>query len=134
MNVCTFVGRTGKDAESKDVNGKTVTNFSIAVNRTTKDSEGNYLSDWFNVEVWGKSAEYASKITKGSLVSVSGSIQINKSEKDGKTTQFIKLVANSVNCIVKGGEQAQKLNNSTSKQTQPTNSRFDDFEDDIPPF
>ena len=72
MNVITLVGRAGRDPEARYFeSGTNVCNLTIAVNRRKKDED----PDWFNLEIWGKTAEVAANyIKKGSLIGVTGSM------------------------------------------------------------
>jgi single-strand DNA-binding protein len=76
LNVITLVGRAGRDPETTYFeSGKVVCKFAIAVNRTKKDEQ----ADWFELEIWGKTAEVAaSYVKKGSLVGITGSLSIDQ--------------------------------------------------------
>jgi single-strand DNA-binding protein len=73
LNIITLVGRAGRDPEIKYFDsGKVVCNFAIAVNRLKKDE-----TDWFDLEIWGKTAEVAATyVKKGSLIGIIGSLNI----------------------------------------------------------
>lgn len=78
MNVITIVGRVTRDAEVKNFGDSSATNFSVAVNRSYKNREGKYDADFFNCSVRGdKIAQY---ITKGKLISVTGSMKMTKND------------------------------------------------------
>ena len=72
MNVITLVGRAGRDPESRYFqSGTNVCNLTLAVNRRKRDED----PDWFNLEIWGKTAEVAANyVKKGGLIGVTGSI------------------------------------------------------------
>ena len=72
MNVITLVGRAGRDPEARYFeSGTNVCNLTIAVNRRKKDED----PDWFNLEIWGKTAEVAANyVRKGVLIGVTGSM------------------------------------------------------------
>jgi single-strand DNA-binding protein len=81
MNTVTVVGRVGKDA-SDDFrafdSGKTKARFSVAVNRWDSKTKSE-VTDWFNIEVWDKQAEFAAEyVKKGRLVVVDGAISNNR--------------------------------------------------------
>ena len=79
MNTATIIGRAGRDAETTAYeSGKVRTTFSLAVNRwDTKTKEE--VTDWFNIEVWDKQAEFAGDyVKKGRQVVVDGRISISK--------------------------------------------------------
>lgn len=76
MNSISLVGRAGRDPESRYFeSGTNVCNLTLAVNRRKKDEQ----PDWFNLEIWGKTAEVATNyVRKGSLIGVTGSIHQEK--------------------------------------------------------
>ncbi len=76
VNSVHLVGRAGRDAEVKYFeSGAIKGNFTIAVNRLT--SKKNEEPDWFELELWGKTAEVAANyVKKGSLVGIKGSLKI----------------------------------------------------------
>jgi single-strand DNA-binding protein len=78
MNTVTLVGRLGQDPEIRYFEtGSVKARFSIAVDRP--GSKENRTTDWFNVEAWGKQAEFAGEwIKKGQMVSVSGSLEVSQ--------------------------------------------------------
>lgn len=76
MNTISLVGRAGRDPEARYFeSGTNVCNLTLAVNRRKKDED----PDWFNLEIWGKTAEIATNyVKKGSLIGVTGSIHQEK--------------------------------------------------------
>ncbi len=78
LNKVHLVGRCGRDPEVKYFeSGKIVANFAIAVNRNT--SNRDEPPDWFDLEVWDKTAEIASNyVKKGSLIGISGSLKFDR--------------------------------------------------------
>lgn len=74
LNVVHLVGRAGRDPEVKYFeSGKVKCTLSMAVNRIGKN-EG---PDWFNLEIWGKTAEIAANyVRKGGLIGVKGSLKM----------------------------------------------------------
>lgn len=78
-NIC-IVGRIGQDIETRNPGGKTVASCSVAVRRPFVKSDG-VDTDWFNVEAWGKSADFLINYgSKGRLVAVSGRLESRKHE------------------------------------------------------
>ena len=60
MSNCAKVSLTGrltKDPTQKTWQGTSVVSFTMAVNTTKKEGE-NFISDFYNISVWGKSAEF----------------------------------------------------------------------------
>jgi single-strand DNA-binding protein len=74
LNVVTLVGRVGGDPDVKYFeSGSVVCNLTLAVNRR---SSKNDQPDWFNLEMWGKTAEVAADyVRKGSLIGIKGSLK-----------------------------------------------------------
>lgn len=67
-----LVGRAGRDPEVRYFkSGSVVANFTIAVKRPVRDDD----PDWFNLAIWGKTAEIAADyVRKGSQLGVIGSL------------------------------------------------------------
>lgn len=74
INIVNLVGRAGGDPEVKYFeSGSVLCNLTLAVNRPTKSDQ----PDWFNLEIWGKTAEIAANyVKKGSLIGIQGSLKI----------------------------------------------------------
>jgi len=74
LNTVTLVGRAGRDPEVKYFeSGSVVCNLTLAVNRIARNDE----PDWFNLELWGRTAEVAANyVRKGSLIGVTGSLKL----------------------------------------------------------
>ncbi len=81
MNTVVVVGRVGRDASENFKafdSGKMKASFSVAVNRWDSKTKSE-VTDWFNVDVWDKQAEFAAEyVKKGRLVAVDGAIANNK--------------------------------------------------------
>ena len=82
INTVNLVGRAGREPDVRYFeSGSTVANFTLAVNRRSRDEE----PDWFNLEIWGKQAQIAADyVRKGSLIGITGSLKID-SWKDKNT-------------------------------------------------
>ena len=75
INTINLVGRAGREPDVRYFeSGSTVANFTLAVNRRSRDEE----PDWFNLEIWGKQAQIAADyVKKGSLIGITGSFKID---------------------------------------------------------
>lgn len=75
LNLVNLVGRVGGEPDVKYFeSGSVKCNLTLAVNRRTRNGE---QPDWFNLELWGKTAEVAGNyVRKGSLIGVQGSLKI----------------------------------------------------------
>lgn len=73
LNVVTLVGRVGGEPDIRHFeSGSVKCRLTLAVNRT-KD-----VTDWFNLEIWGKTAQIAEQyVNKGSLIGVKGSLKFD---------------------------------------------------------
>jgi len=101
MNSVVVVGRAGQDAEIKYFeSGKIRTTFSLAVNRWDSKTKAE-VTDWFNIDVWDKQAEFAGEyIKKGRLLAVDGRIQTNKwKDASGEERERYLIVANNVRLL-----------------------------------
>ncbi|HFL3558417.1 TPA: single-stranded DNA-binding protein [Clostridioides difficile] len=95
MNNVVLVGRLTKDPELKYLpgTGTAVATFTVAIDRDYTKKDGTRDTDFIPVEVMGKSAEYcANYISKGNLVSVVGSIRVEKYKtQEGEKRTFTKV-------------------------------------------
>ncbi|MFL8712828.1 single-stranded DNA-binding protein [Clostridioides sp. GD02377] len=95
MNDVALVGRLTKDPELKYIpgSGTAVSTFTIAIDRDYTKKDGTKETDFIPIEVMGKSAEYcANYISKGNLVSIVGSIRVDKYEtQEGEKKTFTKV-------------------------------------------
>src|ERR1035437_6650759 len=97
MNKVTLIGRLTKDPELKFTpgTGTAVANFTIAVDRRMPNKDGQREADFINIVVWNKPAENtANYMHKGSLIAISGRIQVrNYDAKDGTKRYVTEVVA-----------------------------------------
>jgi single-strand DNA-binding protein len=87
INSATLVGRVGQDPQPRYFeDGKCVLRLSLAVKRKYHPLEyqfygirsGEEETDWFNLELWGRDAEYAGKyVTKGARIGVTGTLEVD---------------------------------------------------------
>ncbi|NET00884.1 MAG: single-stranded DNA-binding protein [Sphaerospermopsis sp. SIO1G2] len=76
INVVTLVGRVGGDPDIRYFESGTVKcQLTLAVNRRSRNSD---QPDWFNLEMWGKTAEVAGNyVRKGSLIGIKGALKFD---------------------------------------------------------
>ena len=101
MNTVVLVGRVGRDSEIKYFeSGKVKTTFSLAVGRWDSKTKEE-VTDWYNIEVWDKQAEFAGEyIKKGRQVVVDGRISISKwTDQTGEERERFLIVANNVRLL-----------------------------------
>ncbi|WP_041039964.1 MULTISPECIES: single-stranded DNA-binding protein [Nostocales] len=74
LNCVNLIGRVGANIEIRFFeSGSAKATLSLAVRRRAKDAP----PDWFNIELWGKTAEIAANyVRKGDQIGVSGYLKI----------------------------------------------------------
>lgn len=115
INKVVLVGRLGNDPELKYTpNGKAVAKFSLAVGGKPK-ADGTDTVSFFQIEVWGKTAENAQKfISKGSQVCVDGHLeQSSWTAQDGTKRSMVKVVVERLEFLT------PKKNAPNAQQNQP---------------
>ncbi|EAE4740801.1 single-stranded DNA-binding protein [Listeria monocytogenes] len=99
MNRVMLVGRLTKDPDLRYTPaGVAVATFTLAVNRTFTNQQGEREADFINCVVWRKPAEnVANFLKKGSMAGVDGRVQTRNYEgNDGKRVYVTEIVAESV--------------------------------------
>lgn len=99
VNRVVLVGRLTRDPELRTTTtGKQVADFSIAVDKRIKPTDGSPTADFFRVSAWGQTAEFVSNyLGKGRLVAVDGRLQSRKfTDKDGNNREVVEVVADNV--------------------------------------
>lgn len=99
INRVILTGRMTRDAELRTTStGKNVAEFGLAVNKKIRPQDGSPDAFFFNIKVWGQSAEYASNyLGKGRLVAVDGRLeQRHYVANDGTKREVIEVVADSI--------------------------------------
>jgi single-strand DNA-binding protein len=97
-----IIGNLGRDPEMRYTpNGRPVTEFSVAVNQSTKNQQTNEwveATDWFRVTVWGDRAERtAEQLRKGNRVFVEGRFRTREYEaRDGQKRVSLEITADNV--------------------------------------
>lgn len=99
MNSIVISGRLTRKPELKQTKtNKYMSDFSIAVNRGTKNDDGEYEVDYINCRCWNKTAENLCNYQdKGDLIIVEGSIRVeNYIDKDGNNRYLTYVLANNI--------------------------------------
>lgn len=120
MNKVILMGRLTKDPDLRGEGNSQVAKYSLAVDRRFKDNDGNYPTDFINIVVFGKGAEFAEKyLKKGMKVVITGRIQTGSyTNKDGQKVYTTDVVA-----------EDQEFAESKSHTSEGTNSSDNDFMD-----
>lgn len=99
MNRVSLVGRITNKPELRYTNGNLAyTRFTVAVNRTFQNRDGEREADFITVVAWRKQAENVCNfLDKGALISVDGRIQTGTfDDKDGNRRYTTEVVADNV--------------------------------------
>ena len=130
------IGRNTRDVELRQTpSGTSVVEFSVAVNRTFKNANGERESDFFNCIAYNKTAELISKyVNKGDQVGIEGRLQTrNYTNKEGKKVYITEIIVENVEFL-----QTKKQDEQTAPmfaETDPfKNANFEevDNEDGLP--
>lgn len=137
MNRLLIIGNLTRAPESHTTSdGKTVCNFTVAVNRR-KRTQNQPDADFFRVAAWGKLGENCQQyLDKGRKVCVMGSVSVSTYQaQDGSTRANMEVFAEDVeflSSVTHGGEQPP-----TAEQAPPaqeTSGGFTAVETDELPF
>ncbi|EOA9136438.1 TPA: single-stranded DNA-binding protein [Staphylococcus aureus] len=133
LNRAVLVGRLTKDPELRSApNGVNVGTFTLAVNRTFTNAQGEREADFINVVVFKKQAENVKNyLSKGSLAGVDGRLQTRSYDnKEGRRVFVTEVVADSVQFLEPKNNNKQN-NQQHNGQTQTGNNPFDNTEADF---
>ena len=113
INRVILVGRLTKDPDLRYTpNGVPVATFTLAVNRTFSNQQGERETDFINCVVWRRQAENAANyLKKGNLAGVDGRIQTRNYEgQDGKRVYVTEVLAESVQFLEpKGSSSGERM-------------------------
>lgn len=131
MNRADFIGRLTKDPVTNTTGtGKTVSKFTLAVDRKFKNADGERQTDFFNCAAWNKLAEIVDKYAKkGRLIYVSGELQNNTYTADDGSTRYSTVVMLSDIQLLGGKNENESENN-----TKAFIDGLKEVEDDELPF
>jgi single-strand DNA-binding protein len=99
MNQLTIIGFTGNDAEAHYTqSGTLIATLSVATKESWKNAEGQWQNrtEWHRVVIFGKLAEYARTLGKGSHVMIQGAVRTREYERDGLKQRVFELRADTI--------------------------------------
>lgn len=129
LNRVVLIGRLTKDPELRYTpNGVAVASFTLAVNRSRPNQQGEREADFIPIVVWQKQAENcANYIGKGSLVAIDGRIQVRTYDgKDGQRRWVTEIVAESVRFL------DRRDSNGGTQDNSSVGSEVEFTDEDIP--
>ena len=110
LNKVVLIGRLTKDPDLRyTTSGVPVTRFTLAVNRSYTNQQGERETDFTPITVWRGAAESCAKyLSKGRLVAVVGRIQTGSyTATDGSKRYTTDVVADEVRFLEWGNKQEQ---------------------------
>lgn len=138
MNKCIFIGNLTRDPEhSVTGSGVSVCRFSIAVNRSYTNANGEREADFINIVTWRGLADNCAKyLAKGRKVAVVGEMQTSSYEKDGVKRYSTDIVASDVEFIGggnnEGGGQSVSVSTAPAQNKKVSELEAMDADDDLP--
>lgn len=131
FNKVILMGNLTRDPETRNTpNGQSVTNFSLAVNRTWKGADGQQNEDvsYIDCVAWGKPGEIiAQYLGKGRAILVSGRLDQRSwedKESGGKRSK-VEVVVEDFNFVGDGGGSGGNSGNGASSNQTSSNKSAD---------
>ena len=134
INSVVLMGRITRSLELKKTqSGKSVVQFSIAVDRKYQKQGEERITDFFNLVAWGSTAELITKwFDKGDMIAVTGEIQSrNYEDKNGNKHTAVEIFVDTVSFCGSKAEKTQK-NNASQVPLMPSNIGVDEDDDELP--
>jgi len=132
LNKVMLIGYAGADSEMKFTSGGTpVANFSLAVNESFKNSQGEKKSNtlWVRCVAWRRCAEIVGEyVTKGKFLFVEGRLQLRSYEdRQGEKRDVTEVVVNTIRFLgpAKNGNDAKPT--ESPKVTEPADESDNPF-------
>ena len=141
LNNISLVGRLTKDVELRYTpSNVAVATFTLAVNRTFKNENGDREADFINCVMWRQQAEnLANWAKKGALIGITGRIQTRSYDnQQGQRVYVTEVVAEQFQLLESKGQQGNQGQKPTQQQTpdfsRNGNANPLDISDDMLPF
>ncbi len=142
INNVTLVGRLTKDAELKYTPAnQAVAQFTLAVNRTFKNANGDREADFINCVIWRQAAEnFANFAKKGALIGITGRIQTrNYENQQGQRVYITEVIAENFQMLESRNQQQEQQQGQATQQQAKQPDPFSggtpmDLNDDDLPF
>lgn len=141
INNTVLVGRLTKDAELRYTpSNVAVATFTLAVNRTFKNENGDREADFINCVMWRQQAEnLANWAKKGALIGVTGRIQTRSYDnQQGQRVYVTEVVAEQFQLLESKAQGNQGQQRQTQQQapdfSRNANTNPLDISDDDLPF
>src|SRR5580658_5488452 len=127
LNQVTLMGNLTRDPELRQTpTGQNVTSFSLALNRSYKDSNGEWqeATDYIDIVCWGPLAErVAQYLSKGRRSLVQGRLQSRSWEQDGQKRSKVEVLATDVTFLDSRGADSDASSPSNESTEAPDASK-----------
>ena len=135
LNQVTLMGNLTRDPELRQIpSGQSVCSFSLALNRSYKDSAGEWqeATDFIDIVAWAALGErVAQYLSKGRRCLVQGRLQSRSWEQDCQKRNKVEVLANDVTFLDgnPGGDSTTKTTKSDDNRELSESSSKKDKED-----
>lgn len=121
LNQIVVVGRLVKDPEIIETDdGKNVSNITVATQRSYKNAEGVYETDFIDCALWNGIAQSTKDYCKkGDILGIKGRLQTDIYEKDGEQKKVQRVIAEKVTFL----SSKSKDNEREESQEELENSK-----------
>lgn len=137
LNNISLVGRLTKDVELRYTpSNVAVATFTLAVNRTFKNENGEREADFINCVMWRQQAEnLANWAKKGSLIGITGRIQTRSYDnQQGQRVYVTEVVAEQFQLLESKGQGNQGQQRQAPDFSRSANANPLDISEDMLPF
>jgi single-strand DNA-binding protein len=115
------IGNLGKDCIVKEINGKSVINFSVAHSERFKDAQGNQKerTTWVECAYWTDRTAVAQYLTKGRTVFAEGAPEADAyTNKEGQVAATLRMRVQTVQLL--GGNSGDNTGANTGNVSHAT--------------
>lgn len=142
FNKVILMGNLTRDPETRQTpSGQSVTNFSLAINRTWKGQDGSMQEQvsFIDCVAWGRQGEViAQYMQKGRPILVDGRLDQRSWEQDGQKRSKVEVIVENFNFVGGGGDAGFGSSNmpdadsgSSSPSTKKKSGAKSDTKDDV---
>jgi single-strand DNA-binding protein len=129
LNRVVLIGRLTKDPELRYTpNGVAVVNFTLAVDRKFKNSQGEKEADFIPCVIYRQLAELAANyLAKGKMAAVDGRLQIRTyNDKDGQRKWVTEVIAEECRFLSPRDETQESSTNDIPSEWMRNNNQEED--------
>ena len=96
----TIIGNLTADPRIGEYNGRQMASANVAVHTPFKDASGNYITNFYEVSVWGPQRDMLARMKKGNKLAATGKVCVKPfAKKDGTTGINISMTADSIESL-----------------------------------